>query len=133
MRLEPSTKNDLSQLSAWIAADDWHRGIEPEFWLTGADCLLAAKVLDKDGVVAYLRVDEENDDYRIHGQFGPEYDVSKTRTAKAILKVIDLTKQLAVSNSKKSLIIQTTNAPLIAFLSRLQFKPCEDEDYIWKA
>ena len=133
MRLEPSTKYDLPQLNSWIGADDWHRGKDPEFWLTGAECLFAARVMDNKGAVAYLRVDEENDDYRIHGQFAPEQEVSKMRTAKAIVDVINTMKQLAISNSRKYLIIQSTNAPLIAFLSRLEFKPYENDEYRWKA
>jgi hypothetical protein len=128
MKLEPSTRDDLPQLSAWMNADPWHIN-EPEFWLTGADCFFVAKVTDSMGPVAYLRVDENDDSYRLHGQFCETGEVSRTRTAKAIVSVIKLMKSLAVSNSKKYLITQSINAPLIAFLSRLEFQPCENDDY----
>lgn len=132
MKLTPTTEADLSQIGDWITADSFHQGQSAMFWLTGSDCLFAARVEDKRGVVAYARVEEEETGYRIHAQFAPEDIVSRRRVARAIVNFIVTMKAVANTNKKQRLITESENPDLIVFLAGLGFLPGEGHDYILK-
>jgi hypothetical protein len=99
-----------------------HEGTSPLFWLTGNDCLFAARLEDEEGLVAYTRVDEMPDSYFVHVQFGPEDIVSKKRVALGLSAGIKIVSDLAKANGKKKVLTQSENPPLVGFLHKLGFQ-----------
>jgi hypothetical protein len=130
MLLKPATESDLPQIAKWIEADCFHTNQPSTFWLTGSDCFFASKVEDDEGTLAYVRIEEEDNDYRIHTQFAPESEVIRSRIAKGIINFITTLQQIGKENGKERLITESINPELIAFLARLGFVPFEGDDYV---
>jgi hypothetical protein len=128
LKLVPSVESDLPEIGVWIAEDPWHSKMGDDFWLTGSDCFLAAKAVDAMGTVAYTRIEEEENRYRLHTQFAPEYVVSKRRVAAATIEFLQVISDLAKANGKQCLITESRSPSLIAFLKRVGWKETEPED-----
>jgi hypothetical protein len=122
MLLEPSTEQDLQQIAEWQVADQWRVGIveSPEWWLTGEPAFLVCKVRDAQGILAYVRVQEEENAYRIFTLFAPEKEV-RLRQARGIIQFIQVICGLAKANDK-IVRTQSDNPDLLGFLTRLGFK-----------
>jgi len=128
----PTVITDLDQIRDWIAEDlDHQNRIPAEWWLTGQDCLAAFCVSDSKGPVAFFRLDKEDDLARIHIQFGPESEVGRLRTAKALLKVFPCITGLMETNGFKGIVFESTNSALIKFFDKLGFKPLQGNDYFF--
>src|SRR5208282_5950634 len=125
MVLVPSQEVDLPEVGAWIAADPWHCVLGGDFWLNGSGCFFACKLLDGEGTVCYVRVDDEGYGYRLHTQFAPEYVVSKSRVVRAAIKFFLKLSGLARQNGKQWIITESESPKLIAFLHRLGWKDAE--------
>jgi len=129
MTLIPSVETDLPEICEWIASDPWHQQLGGDFWLTGSRCLFACKLLDEEGTVCYLRVEEEDDSYRLHTQFAPEHLVSKRRVVRAAIEFFRVLGELARANGKQNILTESISPKLIAFLGRLGFLPAGSNDY----
>jgi hypothetical protein len=130
MRFDPST--DIEQIKAWTLADPYHyRQDQPEWWLTNAEgSLLVFCLTDNQGPVAYVRLDAEGEDVRIHTQFAPESIVSKRRLVVSMIQCMVKLTELAIKVSAKGMIFNSVNPSLIAFMDkRLGFKPVGQNDY----
>lgn len=129
MRFAASTASDIPQLIDWISADPFHHNMNPEWWLTGGECLLAFVVMDDAGPTMYVRLDEEGDLVRVHVQFGPEDEVSKKRVAASLkdgfVRVADFVK----TSQKKGLVFESESPLLILFLEKMGFKSVGGTDY----
>jgi hypothetical protein len=126
IQLTPTTTDDIPELTAWIAADEYHKGTDPSFWLTG-NGLFAGKASDQTGTLAYVRCDDEKFGYRLHTQFSPQ--PPKSRVVKAALEFINTVSEMAKQNGKQYLITNSTSPSLIKFLARLGFQGMDNHDY----
>jgi len=129
MRLEPAVELDLPEIATWVAADPWHQNLGGNYWLTGSDCIFACKLLDDEGTVVYVRVEDdtfgEANGFRLQTQFAPEHVVSKHRVVRMALQFFQTLTQLARANGKQYIITESESPKLIAFLHRLGWKDAE--------
>jgi hypothetical protein len=84
---------------------------------------------DAQGIVLFLRADDEHDGrVRLHVQFAPSV-VSKRRVAVALLKAIPV----FADTVKRPLVTESVSPSLIAFLQRVGFKAVEGTDaYVYE-
>lgn len=127
MRFAPSVTSDIPQLIDWIAADPFHHNMNPEWWLTGNDCITAFVVIDNEGPTMYARLDEEGDRARIHVQFAPESEVSKRRTVAGLIFGLEGIKRMA--SGKRAIVFESESPLLILFLEKIGFKSAGGIDY----
>lgn len=124
---------DKSQITEWIAADPHHvNQYEADYWLTGNGGFLACCIDDEFGPVMYVRFDTEGQGMlRLRTQFAPVEQVSKERTAKAILEAIPgFIKGVQEPYGIKGIIFETENPALAQFMSKnFGFKPVGNNDY----
>jgi hypothetical protein len=129
MRFEPTTVEDVPQIKSWIALDEFHHEQDALFYLGGTNTIVAVRLMDADGVVLYLRADVEGPAVRLHVQFGPVEQVSKLRTARALMKAVPAFADAV----KKSLVTESVSPSLIKFLQRVGFQTVEGtDDYAYK-
>jgi hypothetical protein len=124
MHFEPTTVEDVSRIKSWIALDEFHHEQDALFYLGGTNTIVAVRLMDADGVVLYLRADAEGQAVRLHVQFGPVEQVSKLRTARALLKAVPAFADAV----KKSLVTESVSPSLIKFLERVGFRAVEGTD-----
>ena len=132
MKFTDSTVNDIEQLTEWILADCYHKDcLDPKWWLTGHEGALTCFCLQDDkGPTMYVRLDKEEDLIRIHIQFGPEGEVSKSRVVKSIIKALPAVKEYAKGQGFKGFIYRSTSESLISFLQmKFAFVPVGGDDY----
>ncbi|SRR6266567_3074365 len=125
----PSTKEDMDQIREWAAADTWHQDQkQSEWWLTGSGHI-AFCAQDEIGPVVYVKVEKEEDWYRLHCQFGPREEVSRERLLEAMM--IGLPVLFGGLKDGKGVIFNSMNPSLIKFMVSLGFKPraCPVGDY----
>lgn len=127
-------QSDLGQLADWVHQDPFH--CDDEAWknvegmLTG-NGLLSFCLRDSIGPVIFMRFDKEGELMRIAAQFGPEEEVSKRRTAVALIKTgIPLMKLCAKKNGLKGLVFKSTSETLIAFMCKKGFKAVGNDDFV---
>lgn len=130
MKFTPAIPDDLPQIAEWLAADPSKAGVLPEWFLTGADCIVAFCVEDESGPVLYCRFDREGDLARMHTLFMPEDPTSKKRIACMLLdgfsKVAEL---LATDFGIRGVVFESTSPSLIAFMAGLGFNHIGQHDY----
>jgi hypothetical protein len=128
MRFESTTTADLPLLTEWIAADPWHKNQPTTFWL-GSGTIVAARLEDAQGIVLFLRADDEhNGAVRLHVQFAPESVVSKRRVAVALLRAIPTFAETV----GRPLITESVSPSLIKFLERVGFERVYGtDDYVY--
>jgi hypothetical protein len=126
-------QSDLPQIADWVRQDPFH--CDDEAWknvegmLTGSG-LLSFCLRDSIGPVIFMRFDKEGELMRIAAQFGPEEEVSRRRTAVALIKVgLPLMKLCAKKNGLKGLVFESTSETLIAFMIKQGFKAIGNSDY----
>src|SRR6266850_3406080 len=116
MKLTPSTKQDIEQLTEWIKADPYHKDCQdPLWWLTG-NGLLSYCIQDSKGLTMYVRLDAENGSMRLHCQFAPVSEVSKIRVIKSLLWALPKMRQVAEQNNLHSFVYRSTSLDLITFM-----------------
>lgn len=124
----PSTLDDLGQLSLWISIDPYHfhQG-QPEWWLSG---LLSFRLQDDKGSLAYVRLDVEGEYIRIHTQFAPESVVSKRRLVVGMIYAVKSLIELYKGAGAKGLVFNSVSPALVAFMDKhLGFKSVGENDY----
>jgi hypothetical protein len=115
---ETSTQEDIGQIARWQAQDTSKADdLSPEYWLTGSpDCIFAGSAMDSDGVVLYLRCEQENEFVRFHTLFAPLDVASQRRVALALLEGFP-----KFSESMKSygagLVMETRSESLAKFMT----------------
>lgn len=119
----PTTYDDEPLIQRWVDADPWHPEGDPEhWWVIGG--YLHFKVMDEDGVVAFVRLDREGDLLRFHTKFAPVEEVNEKRVARAIINTISGVKPYAITDHVEGFIIASVAPKLVAFLCKnLGFKP----------
>lgn len=121
----PSVVGDLDQLREWSAADSWHREQkQPEWWLTGTG-YIAFCAQDEFGPVVYVKVEKEEDWYRLHCQFGPREEVSRERLLEAMNTGLPVLFKLLKQNGGAGVVFESQSRSLIAFMSAQGFRPRE--------
>jgi hypothetical protein len=133
MKFETSTEQDIEQLQRWIDADLYHKNLfVPTWWLTGAEgSVLAFRFDDADGAVFYARIDKGNQFCRLYIQFGPQQEVSKSRAAKSLLKVIPVMVEYCKKQGSEGIIFNSTSVTLIEFGKRaFGFQPVDSNDFL---
>jgi len=122
LKLELTTQEDLSQISEWTQADEYHRENNlPEWWLTGQGNL-SFRLDDDGGPVIYIRLDE-GEFYRLHCQFASYEIVSKRRLVAGIFGVFPWLVYYAKSKGAKGLIFSSVSPSLVKFMKKLGFEP----------
>jgi hypothetical protein len=132
MKFTDSTEQDIQQLSEWIQQDPYHRDcLNPRWWLTGQG-LQSFCLQDSIGPTMYIRLDDEKPLLRIHIQFGPESEVSKSRVVKSIVKALPVVQQFATQNKFDGFIFKSISEPLINFLKiKFGFTPTGTDNDYW--
>jgi hypothetical protein len=133
MKFENTTEEDIWQVSAWqdVNIDPAHHGMDPNFWLTGRG-YIAFKLVDDEGIAMYVRFNRVDDKtLRLFTQFAPESDVSKQRTAGAILQAIPVFIKEVVEDGIEAIVFESRSESLINFMSTsFGFEHLKDADYI---
>lgn len=130
MKLVPSTEQDIEQLTKWIEADPYHKDcLNPRWWLTG-NALLSYRLEDSAGTTMYVRTEPDGDALRIHTQFAPESEVSKSRTVKSIIWAIPRMEVFAEMNDLHALVYKSVSPALIQFMEKkFRFVSIGNDDY----
>lgn len=125
---ESSTDEDISQIKEWTHADVYHHNQNnPTWWLTGQGTL-SFKLMDEQGVVIYVRIDEGKD-YRLNCQFAPTDKVSKRRLILALTEAFPKVIKFVQTTGAESFIFNSTSPALIRFMKWIGFQPVGKDDY----
>ena len=126
MQFTPTVPSDLDQIEEWQQADvdETHHEIDPHFWLTGSEgSFLCFALQDLSGPVFYVRLEEIGQgQLRLHCQFAPEQEVSKSRVAKGITENFPKLIMKLQSLGYTSLVFETRTDSLATFMMRMGFK-----------
>lgn len=118
----PSVKEDVDQIREWAAADPWHQNQkQPEWWLTGSEAYVCACVQDEIGPVVYLKVEEEETQFRLHCQFGPRSEVNRLRLLTAMKDGLPPL-LLHLLSKGKSVVFNSSNPSLVKFMLSRGFR-----------
>jgi hypothetical protein len=119
----PTVEGDVDQIREWTAADPWHQNQkQPEWWLTGSEAYVCACVQDEKGPVVYLKVEEEETQFRLHCQFGPRSEVSRLRLLLAMRDGLPPLVMHLLSKGK-DVVFNSSNPSLVRFMWSMGFKP----------
>jgi hypothetical protein len=133
MKFRSSMEQDYKMIARWIEEDIFHHGkMTADWWIPNPDNPGSSYYIcveDDIGCVIFMRIDPENDLFRLHAQFAPVEEVSVLRTAKCIFRTVDALEK-EFKKQCKGLILQSVNEPLIQFMLKKGFKPCGNDDYI---
>jgi len=126
LKFIPSVEQDVDQIREWSAADTWHHDQQqPEWWLTGTDCHIAFCAQDDKGPVVYVKVEKEEDWYRLHCQFGPRSEVSRKRLLEAMNIGLPVLFKLLKQDGGTGVVFESSSRSLVAFMAVHGFKPRE--------
>lgn len=119
----PSVKDDVVQIQEWTAVDPWHQNQkQPEWWLTGSDAYVCGCVQDEVGPVVYIKVEEEETQFRLHCQFGPRREVGRKRLLLAMKEGLPPL-LLHLLSKGKDVVFNSSNPSLVRFMWSVGFKP----------
>jgi hypothetical protein len=122
-------KMDSDRITEWIRRDLDHAGqMSADWWSEGT--VLSSCVEDGKGPVLYIRLDSEGLGLRLNIQFAPEDLVTKSRTAKTILKGMPVLAEEMKKRGAKAIVFESTANPLIKFMNRMGFEYWKDNDYV---
>jgi len=127
--------DDQPQILRWALADPYHcakASIDgPGWWLTGQG-VLSGCIEDAGGPTMYFRFDLEGELVRLHTQFAPENEVTKTRVIRVISRAIPALAFKAKQEGAKGFVFESVSPLLIRFMDRMGFKSVENtNDYIF--
>ena len=127
--LAVTTQEDLLRIKTWASVDLWHKNQNyPEWWKTG-EGYLSFCVRDEEGPIFYSRIDQEQEWFRLHCQFGPRPEVSRERVVAGVTACLQvLPSYLALSG--RGMRFDSENSSLIKFLEARDFKKSEIGDYV---
>lgn len=120
--LRAATDADKLHLAKCFSLDEWHRREHIENWMATD----ITTFYDERGPVFHMAFNSEGKSVRLHAQFNP---LEKYRTAKAIPRVLEILKDVAVSGGYDTLCLWSASPGLISLLERLGFKK-SGEDYV---
>jgi len=110
--------------------DLWHEGQPSEFWLTG-NGILTFTLNDEEGVVCYVRLDDEAPFVRLHTQFLSEGKCSKRRLVIAMIDAFKVVIPHLVERGFKGIVAESISPTLIAWLQKQGFVAVdESDDYV---
>lgn len=119
----PSLESDVQQLQEWIDADEWHHDQQnPRWWLTGSEAYVCGCVQDEVGPVVYIKVEEEETQFRLHCQFGPRREVGRKRLILAMKEGLPPL-LLHLLSKGKNVVFNSSNPSLVRFMWSVGFKP----------
>lgn len=122
IKLIATVKEDISQIQEWAEADPWHHNHnQPEWWITGSEGYVAGCVQDDKGPVFYLKVEEEDENFRLHVQFAPRTEVSRKRLVMA-MREVSVALFVFLLSKGKGIIFNSENPSLVRFMSSMGFK-----------
>jgi hypothetical protein len=137
IQFNPTELEDQSQILNWTTVDPYHEVLSgysgPGWWVTGSDCLLAARIDDEVGPTMYFRLDHIKDNLiRMHVQFAPENQVNRHRVVKAILNAMPALIIKAKQEGARGFIFESVSPLLIRFMEKFGFKvhPEIKDDYV---
>lgn len=123
VRLIPTVKEDIPQIREWSEVDQWHHNQnQPDWWITGSDGFVAGCAQDDKGPVFYLKVEEEEENFRLHVQFAPQTEVSRKRLIIAMREVSVALFGFLLSKGK-GIIFNSENPSLVRFMWSMGFTP----------
>lgn len=130
-----SSFEDQDQILDWMTSDPYHSSQAlisgPGWWLTGSECLMAARIDDLEGPVFYSRLDDAGIWARLHIQFAPENVVNRVRVAKAIIEALSVWKLYAQTQNKSGIVFESRSPSLIRFGEKLGFlREGQSNDYV---
>lgn len=130
MKFTTSTIDDIEQITEWIENDPYHKDcLDPFWWLTGQG-LLSYCIQDSTGPTMYVRLDLEVPYLRIHTQFAPLTEVSKTRVVKSLLWALPRMETVARNNGCTNYVFKSTSPDLIQFMfKKFGFVSIGSDDY----
>jgi hypothetical protein len=135
MKLTQTTEQDIERLVRWIEADPYHKDcLNPYWWLTGMG-VFAFCLQDKEGPLSYVRLDEKDSDglIRLHTQFGPVEEVSKSRLVVGMLDCIPVVQQFCKDQNGTGIIFQSVSPSLISFMKKkFRFEDFGQDDFVWR-
>jgi hypothetical protein len=127
----PSNQEDLPRLREWVAADPWHKHQKtPEWWLTG-NGYLSFCIRDEDGPIFYSRIDQDQEWFRLHCQFGPRSEVNRGRVVAGITAYLKVIPSYLESNGKR-MRFDSENSSLIKFLESRGFHSDPAGDFVFE-
>lgn len=135
IKFSATSFEDQDRILDWATADPYHSSQAlisgPGWWLTGSQCLMAARIDDSQGPVFYSRLDDEVDFVRLHIQFAPQEVVSRGRVAKAIIEALPMWETYAKTQGKQGIVFESISATLIVFGEKLGFERIgQSDDYV---
>jgi hypothetical protein len=130
IKFTPTVETDTPLIQSWVDADSWNHHKNIDWWINDP-CYLRFKLEDDEGVVIFVRFDQEGETMvRLHSQFGPVSQVSENRVATAISESMPRFITQAKTNGVTGIVTESVSPKLIMFLcSRLRFKPDTGDDY----
>lgn len=118
-------------LDSWLQADHFHGQSKLAFWKPNGKELIACWIKDSIGPTMYLKLDTEGRLVRMHVQFAPEDQVSRTRVARTIFASWPRVVALVKVPDVEGIAFESVNPALIEFMSRLGFRDWKENDYLY--
>lgn len=113
--LRAATEADKLHLAKCFSLDEWHRREHIENWMATD----ITTFFDEQGALLHMAFNQEGLALRMHAQFDP---MAKTRTAKAIPKVLAVIAELAITQGIDRLVFYSESPRLISYMQRLGFR-----------
>lgn len=130
VKLTSSTIEDLERIQSWADKDSYHHGQnEPSWWLTGTG-FLSFRLDDDSGPLVYVKVVKEDSRYRIHCQFAPQEEVSKSRLARGLVQSVPVVMKYLSEQGGSAAVFNTISDSLGIFLMSQGFVPEDNCEYV---
>jgi hypothetical protein len=130
VKLGVSSQEDIERIQKWTDADPYHQGQRnPEWWLTGTG-FLSFRLDDDSGPLVYVKVVKEDSRYRIHCQFAPQEEVSKSRLARGLVQSVPVVMKYLSEQGGSAAVFNTISDSLGVFLMSQGFVPEDNCEYV---
>ena len=103
---------DILLIAEWIAVDEKHKDISPDFFTFEGPFVSCYVVSDEEGPVIFVRQEASSQDTRLHTQFSPD----TKRVAKALEEAYPLVTEDARQRGFRSVRFETTSIALVRFM-----------------
>ena len=118
-------------LDSWLKADPYHQDSNLSYWKPNGKEILACWIKDKIGPTMYLKLDTEARLVRMHVQFAPEAEVSKSRVARTILQAWPRIVSLVNIPDVEGVAFESVSPELVRFMYRMGFREWKEQDYLY--
>lgn len=122
--LRPPGEGDIKLAVEWTEKDPFHRLTTlPKFWMEQTKFIDSYLLLDNEGPVFFIRIDQSLDAACLHIQFMPMMTHKESqRTMLALMRGLEWLERILVGNAIKTLFFDSENSNLIRFsVTRLGF------------